>query len=60
LCYPVVSKRAAEVVAHKSELGLVHIGLCEPASITRVDVAVGSPQLIFNFLLPGAVAPLCP
>ena len=33
--YPVVLKGVAEGVAHKSDLGLVHVGLRDPDAVSR-------------------------
>ena len=44
LGYPVVLKGVAEGVAHKSDLGLVHVGLRDPDAVARAYAAVGCPR----------------
>ena len=44
--YPVVLKGVAEGVAHKSDLGLVHVGLRDPDAVVGAYAAVGCKRVI--------------
>ena len=44
LGYPVVLKGVADGLAHKSDLGLVHVGLRDADSVVRAYAAVGCPS----------------
>ncbi|WP_428492084.1 acetate--CoA ligase family protein [Rhodopila sp.] len=44
--YPVVLKGVAEGVAHKSDLGLVHVGLRDPDAVVGACAAVGCKRVI--------------
>ncbi|WP_428535059.1 acetate--CoA ligase family protein [Rhodopila sp.] len=46
LGYPVVLKGVADGVAHKSDLGLVHIGLRDPDAVAKACATVGCPRVI--------------
>ena len=53
LGYPVVLKGVAEGVAHKSDLGLVHVGLRDPDAVARAYAAIGCPQVIVQAMIAG-------
>jgi acyl-CoA synthetase (NDP forming) len=53
LGYPVVLKGVADGVAHKSDLGLVHVGLRDADSVVRAYAAVGCPQVILQAVIGG-------
>jgi hypothetical protein len=53
LGYPVVLKGVADGVAHKSELGLVHVGLRDAEAVARAYAAVGCPRVILQAMIGG-------
>jgi hypothetical protein len=53
LGYPVVLKGVAEGVAHKSDLGLVHVGLRDPDAVAAAYDAVGCPRVILQAMIRG-------
>ena len=55
LGYPVVLKGVAEGVAHKSDLGLVHVGLRDPDAVAQAYAAVGCPQVIVQTMISGSL-----
>ena len=55
LGYPVVLKGVAEGVAHKSDLGLVHVGLRDPDAVAGAFAAVGCAQVVVQAMVDGAL-----
>ncbi|WP_428483166.1 acetate--CoA ligase family protein [Rhodopila sp.] len=55
LGYPVVLKGVAEGVAHKSDLGLVHVGLRDPDQVLRACTAVACPHVIVQAMITGGL-----
>jgi hypothetical protein len=55
LGYPVVLKGVAEGVAHKSDLGLVHVGLRDPDSVAVAYAAVDCPNVVVQAMIAGAL-----
>ena len=55
LGYPVVLKGVADGVAHKSDLGLVHVGLRDPDAVARAFAAVGCPRAILQAMIGGGL-----
>jgi acetate---CoA ligase (ADP-forming) len=53
LGYPVVLKGVAEGVAHKSDQGLVHVGLRDPDAVAGAYAAVGCPQVVVQAMVNG-------
>jgi acyl-CoA synthetase (NDP forming) len=53
LGYPVVLKGIAEGVAHKSDLGLVHVGLRDPNAVAGAYAAVGCPHVVVQAMVNG-------
>ena len=53
LGYPVVLKGVAEGVAHKSDIGLVHVGLRDPNAVAGACAAVGCPTVILQPMIRG-------
>jgi acyl-CoA synthetase (NDP forming) len=53
LGYPVVLKGVAEGVAHKSDLGLVHVGLRDPDAVAGAYAAVGCAQVVVQAMVKG-------
>jgi acetate---CoA ligase (ADP-forming) len=53
LGYPVVLKGVAEGVAHKSDLGLVHVGLGDAAAVTAAYEATGCAQVVVQAMVRG-------
>jgi acyl-CoA synthetase (NDP forming) len=53
LSYPVVLKGVAGGVAHKSDLGLVHIGLRDPEAVARAYAAVNCPLVVVQAMIGG-------
>jgi acyl-CoA synthetase (NDP forming) len=53
LCYPVVLKGVAEGVAHKSALGLVHVGLRDPGMVASAYAAAGCAQVVVQAMIKG-------
>ena len=53
LGYPVVLKGVAEDVAHKSDLGLVHLGLHDPEAVACAYAAVGCPKVVLQTMITG-------
>jgi acetate---CoA ligase (ADP-forming) len=53
--YPVVLKGVADGVAHKSDLGLVHVGLRDPDSVQKAYAAVGCPNVVVQSMIGGGV-----
>jgi acyl-CoA synthetase (NDP forming) len=53
LGYPVVLKGVAEGVAHKSDLGLVHVGLRDPEAVATAYAAVRCPDVIVQAMIGG-------
>ncbi len=53
LGYPVVLKGVAEGVAHKSDLGLVHVGLRDPDAVASAYAAVACPQVVVQAMVRG-------
>ena len=50
---PVVLKGIAEGVAHKSDLGLVHVGLRDPESVARAFAATGCASVLIQPMIDG-------
>ena len=55
LGYPVVLKGVAGGVAHKSDLGLVHVGLRDADAVARAFKAVGCPRVIVQAMIAGSL-----
>ena len=55
LGYPVVLKGIAEGVAHKSDLGLVHVGLRNPDGVAAAYAAVGCEHVVVQAMVTGAL-----
>jgi hypothetical protein len=53
LHYPVVLKGVADGVAHKSDLGLVHVGLRDADSVARAYAAVGCNRVVVQAMIGG-------
>jgi acyl-CoA synthetase (NDP forming) len=53
LGYPVVLKGVAEGVAHKSDLGLVHVGLRNPDAVAGAFAAVGCSHVVVQAMVDG-------
>jgi hypothetical protein len=53
LGYPVVLKGVAEGISHKSDLGLVHIGLGDPDAVARAFAAVECDRVIVQAMIHG-------
>ena len=53
LGFPVVLKAVVEGVAHKSDQGLVHIGLRDPDAVARAYAAVNCPRTIVQAMVTG-------
>ncbi len=51
--YPVVLKGVAEGVAHKSDLGLVHVGLRDAAAVTQAYGAAGCGTVVVQAMISG-------
>jgi hypothetical protein len=51
--YPVVLKGVAEGVAHKTELGLVHVGLANQAALDAAFAATDRPRVIVQAMIKG-------
>jgi acetate---CoA ligase (ADP-forming) len=51
--YPVVLKGVARGVAHKSDLGLVHVGLRDADSVAEAYTATGCRQVIIQAMMGG-------
>ncbi|MDR3532111.1 MAG: acetate--CoA ligase family protein [Rhodopila sp.] len=55
LGYPVVLKGVADGVAHKSDLGLVHVGLRDADAVAQAYAAVGCPKVILQAMIGGSL-----
>ena len=55
LGYPIVLKGVADGVAHKSDLGLVHVGLRDPDAVAQAYTAVGCPNVIVQAMIAGSL-----
>ncbi|HVY15732.1 MAG TPA: acetate--CoA ligase family protein [Rhodopila sp.] len=53
LGFPVVLKGVAEGVAHKSDLGLVHVGLADAAAVTEAYAAVKCRTVVVQAMVRG-------
>lgn len=53
LGYPVVLKGVADGVAHKSDLGLVHVGLRTQDAVAQAHAAVGCQKTIVQAMIKG-------
>jgi hypothetical protein len=53
LGYPVVLKGVADGVAHKSDLGLVHVGLDDPDAVAAAYAAVDCPVVVLQAMIGG-------
>jgi acyl-CoA synthetase (NDP forming) len=53
LGYPVVLKGVADGVAHKSDLGLVHVGLRDPEAVSGAYAAVGCSKVVVQAMIKG-------
>ncbi len=53
--YPVVMKGVAAGVAHKSDLGLVHVGLSGPDAVAQAYAAVGCPDVVVQAMARGSL-----
>lgn len=51
--YPVVLKGVAEGVAHKSDLGLVHVGLRDTDAVARAFTAAGCATVVIQAMIDG-------
>jgi len=55
LSYPVVLKGVADGIAHKSDLGLVHVGLRDPDAVLHAYADVGCPRVIVQAMIGGGL-----
>jgi len=55
LGYPVVLKGIADGVAHKSDLGLVHVGLRDAGAVARAFAAVNRASVVIQPMIPGGL-----
>ena len=55
LGYPVVLKGVADGVAHKSDLGLVHVDLRNPDAVAQAFAAVNCPAVIVQPMIEGGL-----
>ena len=55
LGYPVVLKGVAEGIAHKSDLGLVHVGLRDPDAMAAAYEAVNCPRVAIQAMISGSL-----
>jgi acyl-CoA synthetase (NDP forming) len=55
LGYPVALKGVADGVAHKSELGLVHLGLPDAATVAATYAAMDCPRVIVQAMVAGSL-----
>ncbi|HEX2941817.1 MAG TPA: acetate--CoA ligase family protein, partial [Rhodopila sp.] len=53
LGYPVVLKGVAEGIAHKSDHGLVHVGLTNPDAVAGAFAAVGCSRVVVQAMIRG-------
>ena len=53
LGYPVVLKGVADGIAHKSDMGLVHVGLRDPDAVVAACAAVNCPTVIVQAMISG-------
>jgi acyl-CoA synthetase (NDP forming) len=53
--YPVVLKGVAEGVAHKSDLGLVHVGIADETALDAAFTAVDCPRVIVQAMIKGGL-----
>ena len=53
--YPVVLKAVVEGVAHKSDLGLVHVGLRDSDAVARAFAAAGCATVVIQPMVHGAL-----
>ena len=53
LGYPVVLKGVADGIAHKSDMGLVHVGLRDPDAVAAACAAVNCPTVIVQAMISG-------
>ncbi len=53
--YPVVLKGVAGGIAHKTELGLVHVGLRDPATLAQTYTAMGCQKVIVQAMISGGI-----
>jgi acetate---CoA ligase (ADP-forming) len=51
--YPVVLKGVADGVAHKSDLGLVHVGLRDAEAVTQAYAAAGCGTVVIQAMIRG-------
>ena len=51
--FPVVLKGVADGVAHKSDLGLVHVGLNDADAVARTYAAIDCPKVIIQAMVSG-------
>jgi len=51
--YPVVLKGVADGVAHKSDLGLVHVGLRDADAVARAFTAAGCATVVIQAMIQG-------
>ena len=53
--FPVVLKGVADGVAHKSDLGLVHVGLRDADAVARTYAAIDCPKVIIQAMVTGGL-----
>ncbi|WP_158932325.1 acetate--CoA ligase family protein [Acidisphaera sp. S103] len=53
--FPVVLKGVADGVAHKSDLGLVHVGLSDADAVARTYAAIDCPKVIIQAMVSGSL-----
>jgi acyl-CoA synthetase (NDP forming) len=53
--YPVVLKGVADGVAHKSDLGLVHVGLRDANEVAMTYAAIDCPNVIIQAMITGSL-----
>jgi acyl-CoA synthetase (NDP forming) len=53
--FPVVLKGVADGVAHKSDLGLVHVGLRDAEAVSHTYAAIGCPTVVIQAMVSGSL-----
>jgi acyl-CoA synthetase (NDP forming) len=53
--FPVVLKGVADGIAHKSDLGLVHVGLRDADAVARTYAAIGCPKVVIQAMVSGSL-----
>ena len=53
--FPVVLKGVADGIAHKSDLGLVHVGLRDADAVARTYAAIDCPKVVIQAMVSGSL-----